>query len=230
MKNAPLIGTYITMCSLYLLLTFLNYTNIAWFLKPLLLPFLIGITWNSNNFPTKRWLLIALVFSWLGDIILMFADKGELYFICGLVAFLISHIFYIVLFLKQNNATNGIKKPLFWLSCVVVVFYLKSMLALLFPTLGTLKIPVAVYAATISVMLVFALKGYFSWENSGKYLVLLGAILFVCSDSLLAIDKFYAPLGFAPFGIMFTYLLAQYMITTGILKLNKNSISAADYL
>ena len=230
MKNAPLIGTFITLSSLYLILTALDYGNIAWFLKPVLLPFLILITWNANNFPTKKWLLTALAFSWIGDIILMFADKGELYFIFGLVAFLISHIFYIVLFLKQSNPANGAKKPLFWLSCIVVAFYLRTMLNFLFPTLGALKIPVSVYALTISVMLIFALKGYFSWNNSGKYFVLLGAVLFVCSDSLLAIDKFYSRLNFAPFGIMVTYLLAQYFITAGILKLNKNSISVADYL
>jgi uncharacterized membrane protein YhhN len=37
----------------------------------------------------------ALTMSWIGDI-LLFADKGELYFIAGLIAFLISHVCYII--------------------------------------------------------------------------------------------------------------------------------------
>jgi uncharacterized membrane protein YhhN len=110
------------------------------------------------------------------------------------------------------------------MGCLIVALYLRTMLVLLFPTLGTLKIPVSVYATTISIMLITALKGYFSWENAGKYLVLIGAILFVSSDSLLAIDKFHSPVACAPFGIMLTYLLAQLLITTGILRLNQNGL------
>lgn len=212
---------YLVLSIGYLALIILEYDTIAWFLKPFLLPFLLINAWRSEPFLTKKWLLSALLFSWIGDIILMFTDKGELYFIVGLVAFLISHLLYITLFLKQHNPNNGIRNPLFWISCMIVAFYLRSMLVVLFPTLGALKIPVSVYAATISIMLVVALKGYFSWGNFGKYYVLLGAVLFVSSDSLLAIDKFHSPFPFATFGIMFSYLMAQWLIMKGILKLNQ---------
>ncbi len=218
MKNTLIVG-YIGVSIGYLTLIFLGY-EIAWFLKPFLLPFLLLIVGNAAPFPSKKLLLAALALSWIGDIILMFTDKGELYFIVGLVAFLISHLLYITLFLKQINIKKGSRNVLFWLSCIIVALYLRTMLTVLLPRLGTLKIPVSVYALTISVMLIVALKGYFSWANSGKYYVLLGAVLFVSSDSLLAIDKFYAPISLAPFGIMFTYLMAQLLITTGILQLN----------
>ena len=225
MKNT-LLYSFIGISVVYLLIIFLGREDLAWYLKPFLLPFLLLTVYSFENFPSKGILLTALSFSWIGDIVLMFAEKGELYFIIGLVAFLISHVFYIVLFLRQSKETNAMKIPLFWLSCIVVLLYLNTMLSLLFPTLGGLKIPVSVYAATISLMLIIALKGYFEWKNTARYFILIGALSFVISDSLLAINKFHSPLPEASFWIMITYLAAQFCITSGILKLNqKNSVS-----
>ena len=95
------------------------------------------------------------------------------------------------------------------------------MMLILLPSLGDLKIPVFVYALTISIMLLFALKGFMNWHKPASIYILIGAIIFVASDSLLAFDKFYAPLQYSSFLIMTTYLLAQYLIVIGILKLNK---------
>ena len=68
-----------------------------------------------------------------------------------------------------------------------------------------------------------ALKGAFNWEGNSKYCVFIGAIFFVTSDSILAIDKFHEPIPLASFWIMITYLIAQFCITDGILKLNKKN-------
>jgi len=103
----------------------------------------------------------------------------------------------------------------------LVLYYLKTMLELLLPTLGELKIPVGVYAVTISAMLVMAFRVYFSAKDPGKYLVLLGAVSFVVSDSLLAVNKFHFELQYASLLIMSTYLLAQFGITLGVLRMNK---------
>ena len=69
-----------------------NNPNRAMFLVPILLV----AVYFSEGFTTKKVLLTALTFSWIGDVVLLFASKGEIYFILGLVAFLISHVFYIV--------------------------------------------------------------------------------------------------------------------------------------
>jgi uncharacterized membrane protein YhhN len=223
-KNTAL-QFYVGFSFAYLAIILFGREDIAWFLKPLLLPFLLFTVYRSVSFPTRKMLLTALAFSWIGDIILMFTDKGELYFIFGLVLFLISHVFYIALFLKQKSHTKAAAKPISLASCLIVLVYLKSMLSLLFPTLGPLKVPVAVYAVTISIMLIAALRGYFNWNNSAKYFVLFGAVLFVVSDSLLAIDKFHSALPAASLSIMSTYLAAQFFISIGILKLNSAIIS-----
>ncbi len=72
-------------------------------------------------------------------------------------------------------------------------------------------------------MLKTALKGTFDWKGNSKYMVLIGAAFFVTSDSILAIDKFHSPVASASFSIMITYLIAQFCITDGILKLNQKS-------
>lgn len=204
----------------YLILLFIGQDEIAWYLKPILLPFLILETYSSENFKTKNLLLTALVFSWIGDIILMFADKGELYFIFGLVSFLIAHIIFILLFTKQEKENTSTNK-LFWVGLIIVGIYLFGMLSLLYPSLGDLKIPVTVYAITISTMLLMAIKGYFNWSKPSNLTVLLGALIFVSSDSILAINKFHSELPKSGFLIMITYIVAQFLITKGILNLNK---------
>ena len=206
---------------LYSILILTGNDTLTWYLKPLLLPVLFFAAVKSDPFETKRWLLFALFFSWIGDCILMFADKGELYFIFGLIAFLIAHILFIRLFFRQKAEKKNSKNPLFWIGFIGIIAYLVSTLVFLFPTLDDLKMPVGIYAMTISIMLVIALKGAFNWENNSKYIVLFGAAFFVTSDSILAINKFHAPIPMATFWIMITYFVAQFSITYGILKLNQ---------
>lgn len=204
----------------YLLLIAIGKEDLAWYFKPLLLPGLLLATNESKDFPTKRWLLLSLSFSWLGDVILMFADKGEIYFILGLVSFLIAHILFIVLFIKQETL-NKPNKLLFGIGILAVVSYLYTMLTILLPTLGDLQIPVSVYAFVISLMLVMAIRGALTWRSPLNILILNGAIAFVTSDSILAINKFFTALPNASLLIMSTYIIAQYLITFGILKLNE---------
>jgi uncharacterized membrane protein YhhN len=49
-------------------------------------------------------------------------------------------------------------------------------------------------------------------------LVLVGAILFVLSDSMIAIDKFVYTFALSRIAIMTTYITAQYLIALGCLK------------
>src|SRR3990167_10203541 len=106
MKNKLVLKSFIGFSILYLLIIIFGYEDIAWYLKPFLIPLLILAVIFSENFSSKKILTIALLFSWIGDVILMFADRGELYFIFGLVAFLISHIVYIILFSKQQKTRS----------------------------------------------------------------------------------------------------------------------------
>ena len=223
MKNKKLLTAYLTVGLIYIGILLFNQDEIAWFLKPVLLPFLILGVYFSGSFPSKKLLLVALSFSWIGDIILLFAERDELFFISGLIAFLISHIVYILLFNKQLKYKNRKNKAVFWIGVTSIIMYLIVMVSILLPRLGDLTMPVFVYALVISTMLLFAFKGFLTWEEPGNWFVLIGAIAFVSSDSILAFNKFYAPIVMSSFLIMVTYLIAQYLIVVGILKLNKKN-------
>lgn len=216
-----LLKVFIGFSIVYSILLLTGSHTMTWYLKPLLLPFLFYAVTKSDYFDTKKWLLAALLFSWIGDCVLLFADKGESYFIFGLVAFLIAHILFIVLFTKQKSANQSFRKLLFWAGFVGATVYLAGMLSVLLPSLGNLRFPVIIYALTITIMLKTALKGTFDWSANSRYQILIGAVFFVTSDSILAIDKFYSPIASASYSIMITYLIAQFCITDGILKLNQ---------
>jgi uncharacterized membrane protein YhhN len=55
--------------------------------------------------------------------------------------------------------------------------------------------------------------------------MMLGAVLFVVSDSLLAINKFYSSFELAGVLIMLTYGMAQLLIVTGAINYIRKQIS-----
>ncbi|PIF59464.1 lysoplasmalogenase [Flavobacterium sp. 2] len=224
MRNATLFKIYIAFSAVYLLILFLGHENLNFFLKPILIPILIFGVYFYQNFPTKNILLTALLFSWIGDVILLFSDISEIYFILGLVSFLISHIVYCILFNRQTKRNLKKNSIAIGIGTILIACYLIGMLSVLLPSLGDLKIPVIVYASVISIMLLFAYNGLLSWNEPGNKLVFSGAVVFVISDSILAINKFYNPIEKSSFFIMLTYLVAQYLIVIGILKLNPKKV------
>ena len=224
MRNAVFFKIYIVFSILYLIVLFTGHENLDLYLKPALIPLLGFGVYFHPKFLSRRILLNALIFSWIGDVILIFADIAEIYFILGLVSFLIAHITYCVLFNKQIIGEIQINKVLFGLGSLVIAFYLTAIILVLMPNLGDLKIPVIVYAAVISTMLLFAFNGYLIWKKPGALYIFLGAITFVISDSILAFDKFHAPIEKSSFFIMLSYLVAQYLIVVGIIRLNAKKL------
>jgi uncharacterized membrane protein YhhN len=69
----------------------------------------------------KKWILAALLFSWIGDVLLLFQPRGSIFFLLGLSAFLLAHIFYI-LFFHQVRVKEKIKNNI-WLVVIVVIYY-----------------------------------------------------------------------------------------------------------
>lgn len=223
MKNKLISISFIAFSALYLLLLLLGKTEIARYLKPFLLPILLILVYAFQDFKTKKNLLTALTFSWIGYLFLLFVDKGKIYFNLGLLAFIISHIYYIVLFQKQSKTQILKHKFVFLIGIALILTHVIVLLSVLLPNIENSKIPITIYAFVLSTMLFFALKGSLHWSKPANFFVLLGAVLFVTSDSILAINKFYMELPNATFWIMLTYLSAQFCITFGILQLNIKS-------
>ena len=219
-------GTQKKLTIIFWLLALLDIISIIIDLKPahcvfkiLLIPALI-ILLNSAEGAGKKILLAGLIFSWLGDGLLLFESSDPLFFVAGLASFLTTHIFYIIYFLRIRSSTASLlkKQPLLILP---VIGYAVALVWLLFPHLGALKIPVMAYAGVISAMLICSLYAYGKINNASGNAYLLGAAAFVLSDSLLAINKFYQPIPYAGVFIMLTYCAAQYLIVRGFMKLEK---------
>ena len=187
--------------------------------KPLLLPTLAVIVLALGKVNKLQAIfIIALIFSFLGDVLLLFVKVDGNYFIAGLICFLLAHIAYILFFAKIKGESRS-KPKLFYLYIFLVLVHCVEMLYVLYPGLGAMKLPVTVYAVVISIMLMASMFIYFKVPASaGKYLVL-GALLFVASDSLLTFNKFYMPFYQAGFFIMLTYCLAQFCLVKGYLNL-----------
>jgi len=218
MKKEIFLKGFFIIAVINLLLISMRYDTFSLCLKPFLMSSLFLYVYLNELFPTKKILLLALTFSWIGDILLIFTNNNQWFFITGLLAFLTAHIFYIVLFSKLGTSKPYKKNPLFWIGIILIIFYLKSILEMLLPTLGPLKIPVSFYAFTISVMFGFAWRGFISWNNNSRFYILFGAIAFIASDSFLAINKFHEPINNAAILIMSTYLAAQFGIVYGVIR------------
>jgi uncharacterized membrane protein YhhN len=153
-------------------------------------------------------ILIAFLFSMLGDTFLMF--QGEKYFMFGLGSFLIAHLFYIFVFSRNRLKMNLLARVFLFAFSLIMLFVLKNNVN------KSLLIPIIVYMITITIMSITAAERN---ANLGSYrLVLIGAILFVLSDSLIAINEFVNPIPFSTLLIMGTYVLAQYLIAVGYLS------------
>lgn len=190
--------------------------------KPLLIPVLIILLKSSGSgMPHKNLLLAGLFFSWAGDIFLLFDREYLQLFIFGLACFLITHILYICFFLRQQGKNTSLLSRRPWIVLLVIAFGV-SLVVLLLPYLGELKIPVITYAAVICTMLICSLHAFTRVPRpSGSWFVA-GAAFFVLSDSLLAINKFYHPFAIGPELIMATYCLAQFGIVKGFLVTDKS--------
>ena len=159
------------------------------------------------------WILLALIFSCFGDIALMF-NGG---FLIGLGNFLIAHICYIFAFLKDNRGIIFTKKDRL-MGVIGILIYGVALLFYLIPHLGAMTIPVVIYASTILTMLLTTLNRWKSVRWDSFQWVFLGAILFVISDSLIAVSRFVGQFPLSGILIMVTYALGQYLIIEGYLK------------
>ena len=183
--------------------------------KPLMMTSLMAFYWAVS--PRRRKLYLgALFFSLLGDIFLL--DKEGL-FLLGIGAFLITQVLFIVLVLRRSSRTS--KSNLIW-SAIPFMIYLVLLMRTLAPELDDLFYPVLIYGSVISVFGITALNYHLNQRNSESLILLSGALLFIASDSMIALNKFYSPHMIYPVAIMLTYALAQYLICHSMLLEEKS--------
>ncbi len=214
MRNIWIIVFFIVLAG-DLLGIYLSNDLLQFIFKPLIVP-VVGVYFlsetKSNSNELKKWILLALFFSWAGDILLLFDSIAEIWFLAGLASFLIAHIFYIVFF---NRVRINEKVKINYRLLGLVAMYYAGLSALLYSYLGDKRIPVLVYGIVISIMLMLAMHMLFIRNRKAGGPMITGALLFVISDSVLAINKFYSPFEYAGLLIMLTYGFAQLFISIG---------------
>jgi uncharacterized membrane protein YhhN len=195
--------------------------TLRYFTKPLIIP-LLAFIYLSYQHPRKPlfkdYILLGLLFSWVGDVLLQMPNL----FVPGLLSFLTAHIFYIIYFAKTKSDQHSFFK-LRPIMLIAVMAYLVEFIYILWPTLGPMRIPVLIYGVTISTMLSAALWQYQKLENKTALYFIIGATLFVTSDSLLALNMFKENFSMAGILIMSTYILAQLFIVLGAIRVQLHS-------
>jgi uncharacterized membrane protein YhhN len=151
-------------------------------------------------------LFTALLFCAAADIALELA-AGK-YFVAGLGLFLIAHIFFIITFSRDFKFQNS-RIPII----VLLAVYSIMMAFILTPSLKEMAIPVYAYITALTLVGVFA-----SLRSVKNDFTLYGAISFIVSDSVLAINKFMMSVAAADYVIMVTYYLSLFLIVYGFLK------------
>jgi uncharacterized membrane protein YhhN len=211
----------------YLFLEILGQSCLKYIFKPLLLIslsfyFLKQTQINRNLF--AKFIQIALFFSLVGDTFLLFADQSEIFFMLGLLFFLAAHIAYIFAYSKaKDNTSPSVSFLQTTLVAVPFVFFAALVFWMLKNSLSTLYYPVLIYIVVITYMGICAALRFHRTNQKSFVLVLLGALFFMISDTLLAVNKFLEPVAFAGFCIMATYIAAQFLLVEGsILHLNNS--------
>ncbi|GAB3475764.1 lysoplasmalogenase family protein [Polaromonas eurypsychrophila] len=168
--------------------------------------------WAGRRF--DHILLAALVFSLAGDCLLMFPG----FFIPGLVAFLIAHLFYIALF-RQGSPWFASRRSLAATLAIGAAMY-----AFLFDGLNpVLRIAVAAYVVVIALMAAQAISRATVLRDKASLAVAIGAGFFMLSDALLATNRFAYPLPMVQLWVLSTYYVAQILIV-----FNARPVTAAE--
>jgi uncharacterized membrane protein YhhN len=185
--------------------------RVEYLLKPATLAVLVAAAVTADLGSEQPWVVAALVFGLLGDVGLMLSSgRTDLPFLAGLGAFLVGHICYLVAFAQVG--LNG-------LATVGGLLVVGGIAGLMLPAVlrgaaasaGRLFAGVvAGYALTLAAMTVLGV-------GTAIVATAVGAVAFLCSDTLLGRDRFVAPVPRGKLLVIVTYHLAQFLILIGLI-------------
>jgi uncharacterized membrane protein YhhN len=197
----------------------INFNILEFLTKPFLLIW-IASYFYLNTLKVKKdiFIYLAFLFSWFGDMFLMFEHVNGLFFYAGVGGFLLAQLSYIKVFAKPSDLNNKgflFSNPL-WL--IPFIIYLIAILYLILGGMKGIMIPVIIiYAFSLISMSAAALNRKGVVSQRSFRLALTGSILFVISDSMIAINKFYTEFPLSSFFVILTYFIAQYLIMQGLI-------------
>lgn len=182
--------------------------------KPALVFSLLGfflhraVAWPAGQ---RAILSFALIFSLLGDVVLMF--EGELFFLAGMASFALAHLAYISFYIT-------LRLP--WRVRVIlpaIFFPFAGILAMVFfvNTPPAMERFLYIYAVIIGIHFLMSTR-FLKNGISTSIWPMIGAALFIISDFILAYQLFNSDGKMLKIAVMLTYAVAQYLIVIGVLK------------
>lgn len=183
---------------------------LRYFFKPLTLLLIIAIVWlapHPISAHYRQFVIIGLGLSLIGDTFLLFPNR---WFLQGLFSFLCAHICYIISF------TGDLGSDFSLLPIVILVLVAILFTGTAWRHLGSVRFPVIVYTILILVMVWVAAERYIQVGSPSSLFGLCGAVLFLISDGLLAINRFMRPFRVAQAVILTTYFTAQWLIALSV--------------
>lgn len=169
--------------------------------------FLLIVATAMQKTSYSKWCALVMFICMIGDIFIELdhSDTTDRSFLLGLVSFLIAHGGFIKVFYQPITTAGYVSLPF------VLGYYAYLMNRLYFKIEEDMRIPVLIYGMFICGMGFFAINRFFSKTSTfaSRLCSLLGALVFVLSDSLLGIDRFDTPLEGAKFLVFLTYYIAM---------------------
>jgi uncharacterized membrane protein YhhN len=215
---APLTFFFITIC--YIVLEFNDPASLpALFTKAI--PLLVLFIWfynasSDSEKVTRRLLLAGLLFALTGDLLLQYNNRNPSFFIYGLCSFLFTQIMYSLAFFQGGSLGSRLLKN--FAAILVFLVYGFLLVSWLKAGLGEMLIPVSIYAFVICIMSIAAFSRSGIVSRISFLITLSGAILFLASDSMIAIARFGHAFPMSRIIILVTYYLGQYLIVHGMLQ------------
>lgn len=196
---------YLILCLSYLVFINTQYSLHFFHKAAAILMLLMPVaTLMSAQGRTALWL--AIVLSAIGDMLL--ASRLPMQFELGLGAFLLAHLAYLAVMWPTVSMQSTDRLPAVLMTLVFI-----ALCSWILPFTGQMLLPVAVYMSVICAMAFCALL-----SKPRNFVLLSGAILFVISDSIIAINKFIVSLPEASLVIMVTYYSAQFLLVFSLIN------------
>ncbi|MDF0714965.1 lysoplasmalogenase [Muricauda sp. 334s03] len=180
---------------------FFGHRTVYMVFKPLTTILVISLLFiipQKQHTKFKSIMISALLFCLMGDILLLFSA----YFVFGLAAFLVAHILFVIGFI-QLKGFNGS-----WAAFIILYGIGTALFFWLRPGLGQFMIPVAAYVVVICFMAWQGI-GLFLKEKRTEFLwIAIAVLLFMFSDTMIAISKFKSDFDYSSIIILGTYWLS----------------------
>ncbi len=157
--------------------------------------------------------MLALGCLLLGDIA-MFNHVNETWFLIGMIFFLFANISYTLAL--QFNSSYSLAKVLLIGSLMLAYAY--TLLTFIVGGLGSYYIPVIIFMVSVFGLVQTAFSRYGRANPISFWMVFTGTCLFLLSDSIIALNKFYKPLPYGNMSSLFFYGASQFLIIVGFLK------------